>query len=299
MNKQTLIILGGGLVAALIVALMMQALIGTPNPEPQAIVQKDAPKSEVLVAARDLGMGSVLEAIDMRWQPWPTDALFKGAVTRDSLENPNAQLPLEGQLRRRVAEGEPLLRSALVGDSDDNYVASTLGEGKRAVAISINAETSVGGFIKPGDKVDVIMTYSVRMPNDPELSSAARSIVSSMAAQTVLENVKVMAVDQTATEMEGVSVGRTVTLEVTPEQSEKLALAARMGDLSLSLRKLGDESLRLADDIIPSSVTDLRISNVIREVSEGEPGENKEHVIRLYSGNTFMEVPLDYSFGLE
>ena len=295
MNKQTLIILGGGLVAALVVALIMQAMV----PEPQQAVQtitQEAPKSEVLVAARDLEMGSVLDSTDMRWQDWPTDAIFTGAVTRDGLEDPNTDMPLEGRLRRSIVEGEPIMQRALVSESDGNFIAATLSDGMRAMAININAQSSVGGFVKPGDMVDIIMTYNVSIPSDPELAEASRMVVNRQAAQTVLENIKVMAVDQRATDSDTVSVGRTVTLELTPEQSEKLALAESMGELSLILRKIGDDSERLAGEEIPVSVTDIRMSQILQEIMNADGGEvptGSSRTIKLYNGNSVQEITVE------
>lgn len=298
MNKQTLIILGGGLVAALVVALIMQALVGTPEQIAPATVveQQGVPQSEILVATRSIEMGSVLAPADMDWQAWPTDAVFEGAVTRDSLENPNAEMPLEGRLRRRVAQGEPLVMSALVQDSEVNFIAATLSDGMRAVAISVDAQTSVGGFVKPGDMVDVILTYNVSIPTDPELAEATNSIVNRQASQTILENIKVMAVDQSATDSQEISVGRTVTLEVTPDQVEKVSLASSMGDLSLALRKIGDDATRLTLETQPQSVTDLRISNVIQEILNGDPDQfqnGADRTIKIYNGNQVQTFTIE------
>ena len=292
MNKQTLIILGGGLLAALIVAMIMQAMV----PEQQAVqtVTKEAPKSEVLVAAQNLEMGSVLDENDMRWQEWPTNAIFEGAVTRDRLENPDTNMPLEGRLRRSVVEGEPLMRSALVTEGDGNFIAATLGDGMRAMAININAQSSVGGFVKPGDMVDIIMTYNVTIPDNAELEEASRTVVNRQAAQTVLENIKVMAIDQSATDSEEVSVGQTVTLELTPEQSEKLALAESMGNLSLVLRKIGDDSQRMAGEELPVSVTDIRMSQILQEIMNSDgTGTGTSRTIKLYNGNEVQEITVE------
>ena len=299
MNRQTLIILGGGLVAALLVALIMQAMVGKPAaPVDQSgvVVRQEVPQSEILVATRTLDMGSVLAPADMEWINWPTNSVFEGAVTRDSLENPNSDLPVEGRLRRRVAKGEPLVISALVQDSEVNFIAATLSDGMRAVAINVDAQTSVGGFVKPGDMVDVIMTYNVALPTDPELAQATNSIVTREASQTILENVKIMAVDQSATDSSEVSVGRTITLEVTPEQGEKIALAANMGTLSLSLRKIGDDAIRLSSENQPQSVTDLRISNVIQEIMNGSPDQYQkgaDRTIKIYNGNQVQTFTIE------
>jgi len=248
MNRQTLIILGGGFCAALLVALLMQAMLGGGS-KPEIL--NEEPKVQVLVASKNLSIGDTLDVDDMQWQEWPETSVFTGAITQSELEDPDAEQPLTGRLRRNVAEGEPLLKTALVKEEKGNFVAATLGDGMRAMAIKVKAESSVGGFITPGDYVDVIMTYEVRLPSDERVQDASIAVVNRRAAQTVLENIRVVAVDQEAKEIEETSIARTVTVEVTPKQSEELALADAMGSLSLSLRKLGDNTVRNPDDLIP------------------------------------------------
>ena len=288
MNRQTLIILGGGFCMALLVAVLMQSLLGgSAKPE----ILNEEPKAQVLVAAKTLKIGETLDKEDMQWQEWPESSLFTGAITKSSLEDPETELPLAGRLRRGVEKGEPLLKAALVKEEKGNFVAATLGAGMRAMAIKVKAESSVGGFIKPGDRVDVIMTYDVRVPSEERVRDAAVSVVSKKAAQTVLENIRVVAVDQEAKELEKTSVARTITLEVDPVQGEKLALANSMGSLSLALRKLGDEATRQTVDSIPEATTDVRVSNVIQELLGNESSSGSQsRMIRIYNGSEAQDI---------
>lgn len=288
MNRQTLIILGGGFFAALLVAVLMQSLLGgSAKPE----ILNEEPKSQVLVATKTLKIGDTLATDDMQWQEWPESSLFSGAITKNSLEDPEAELPLSGRLRRNVEKGEPLLKAALVKEEKGNFVAATLGAGMRAMAIKVKAESSVGGFVTPGDRVDVIMTYDIRLPSDERVRDAAMSVVSKKAAQTVLENIRVVAVDQEAKEIEETSVARTITLEVDPIQSEKLALANAMGTLSLTLRKLGDKVTRQTNDSIPEATTDVRVSNVVQELLGNENSSGSQsRMVRIYNGSEAEDV---------
>lgn len=288
MNKQTLVILGGGFFAALLVALLMQAMLGgSSKPE----ILNEEPKAQILVAATNLKIGDTLAASDMQWQEWPESSVFTGAITKSSLEDPNTDMPLSGRLRRNIAEGEPLMASALVKEEKGNFVAATLGEGMRAMAIKVKAESSVGGFVTPGDFVDIIMTYDVRLPSDDRVRDAAVNVISKKAAQTVLENIRVVAVDQEAKEVEETSVARTITLEVTPNQGEKLALADSMGTLSLALRKLGDRAIRHSDEKLAESVTDVKISDVTQELLGNEKsGGSSNRMIRIYNGATADDI---------
>ena len=288
MNRQTLSILSGGFFAALLVAVLMQSLLGgSAKPE----ILNEEPKSQVLVATKTLKIGDTLATDDMQWQEWPESSLFSGAITKNSLENPEAELPLSGRLRRNVEKGEPLLKAALVKEEKGNFVAATLGAGMRAMAIKVKAESSVGGFVTPGDRVDVIMTYDIRLPSDERVRDAAMSVVSKKAAQTVLENIRVVAVDQEAKEIEETSVARTITLEVDPIQSEKLALANAMGTLSLTLRKLGDELTRQTNDTIPEATTDVRVSNVVQELLGNENSSGSQsRMVRIYNGSEAEDI---------
>jgi pilus assembly protein CpaB len=288
MNRQTLSILSGGFFAALLVAVLMQSLLGgSAKPE----ILNEEPKSQVLVATKTLKIGDTLATDDMQWQEWPESSLFSGAITKNSLEDPEAELPLSGRLRRNVEKGEPLLKAALVKEEKGNFVAATLGAGMRAMAIKVKAESSVGGFVTPGDRVDVIMTYDIRLPSDERVRDAAMSVVSKKAAQTVLENIRVVAVDQEAKEIEETSVARTITLEVDPIQSEKLALANAMGTLSLTLRKLGDEVTRQTNDTIPEATTDVRVSNVVQELLGNENSSGSQsRMVRIYNGSEAEDI---------
>lgn len=284
MNRQTFLILVGGFLAALMVALVMQSVLG--GKEKTKILNEE-PKIEILVASKDLSIGKTLENDDMMWQSWPKSSVFAGAITKDSLELEEGEQPIEGLLKRGVAKGEPLLKSALVKEEKGNFVAATLGDGMRAMAIRVKAESSVGGFVTPGDFVDVIMTYDVKIPRDPSIQAAANTAVSKKAAQTVLENIRVVAVDQKAKEMEETSVARTVTLEVTATQAEELALANAMGALSLALRKLGDTETSANK----APVTDVRMSTLMQELmGNGDSDAGQSTTVQIYNGGEIQTI---------
>ena len=135
---------------------------------------------------------------------------------------------------RTVLEGEPLRRSKLIGEGQ-SFMSSILPSGTRAVATSIAADTSAGGFILPNDKVDVILTKRDKNADRPGSADAINS-------ETILTNIRVLAIDQTVGEKDGqkVVVGKTATLELKPDQAESLARARQAGTLSLALRSLVD-----------------------------------------------------------
>ena len=236
MNKSRLIILGVAVVAAIGAGYVAKNLL-TPPP-PQVIVEQapDTPAiklSEVLILDSDVGMGSVVGDA-LAWQAWPDDAVAEGFITRDG--DPNALEELTGAIARvPLYSGEPLRRSKLIGEGQ-SFMSSILPSGRRAVATQIAADTSAGGFILPNDYVDVIMTR--RSVSDG--GGGADGFVT----ETILKNIRVLAIDQAIQEDEEgrrVRVGDTATLELTPQQAEIITVAQQMADrLTLALRPVAD-----------------------------------------------------------
>lgn len=199
---------------------------------------------QVLVASQDIAFGQEIEAGMLTTRAWPRDALPEGAFTDYTLLLPQGED--EGRrARRAISEGTPILMSQVSEFGEKVTIVQTLSEDGRAVAISVNARTSAGGFVTPGDYVDVILTQGAG---------------ESLRAVTILQNIRVIAVDQDANEeTDTPGIARTVTVDVTPRQGQILALAQQAGTLSLMLRRLGvdpDEpmqSLRLSDVLLEES----------------------------------------------
>jgi pilus assembly protein CpaB len=155
-------------------------------------------------------------------------------------------------------------------------------KGKRAVAIPVKANTMAGGFVSPGDYVDVIVTYRVRgSKNSPE----TKMLVNEIASETILKNVKVLAVDQESSRDEDAAkVAKTVTLEVDSAGAEKVALAAEMGEMILSLRGLGDEDNMDTSDY----TTDVGTSKILQNMALIENG-GTSGAVKIYNGATLVE----------
>src|SRR5712671_2575072 len=131
--------------------------------------------------------------------------------------------------------GEPIREQKLVKANGSGFMAAILPAGMRAVSTEISPETGAGGFILPNDRVDVILSKREKNPD----RSGSADVVNS---EIILANVRVLAIDQAPKEKEGQNnvVGKTVTLELKPEQSEALARARQTGSLSLALRSIAD-----------------------------------------------------------
>ncbi|MFN0265267.1 Flp pilus assembly protein CpaB [Tepidamorphus sp. 3E244] len=221
------IALFAGAVAFLIVRNIGQA------PEAEVVeVEKRIDVTQVLVASRDLRPGTIINPDDLEWIEWPESGA-PNLIRQDA--NPEAIESMQGSVvRSELFHGEPVRNSKVVSVGGGGYLSAVLPAGMRAISTAVSPETGAGGFILPNDRVDVIMT---RREQDPY--EEGREIVVS---ETVLNNARVLAIDQSVEDKNGESVvvGSVATLELDPEQAETLALAQRMGELSLTLRSILD-----------------------------------------------------------
>jgi pilus assembly protein CpaB len=224
-------ILAVAVVAAGLAGLLAMRLAGGHNVvqrQVEAVIQKE-PSVNVLVADANLPVGARLNDKSIHWMAWPQSGVVKGFITQ--AERPDALKDLNGAIvRLPIFEGEPI-REEKVADANSRTLSSLLPTGKRAVATEISVATGAGGFILPNDRVDVIM---VRKGTDAQ----------KFQTETVLSNVRVLAIDQQIQEKDDGTkavVGTTATLELTPDQTKVLAVAQQMADrLSLALRSVAD-----------------------------------------------------------
>jgi pilus assembly protein CpaB len=236
MDKKKLLLLVAALLVAVGTAFAARSLfMGASTPQAEAKVEPKGPK--VLVAMRALPTGTIVTADSINFQEWPEE-LVKDAYFIDG-EADMTKL-LGTVVRFPVTAGQPVTQGALVAPGDRGFLAAALGPGMRAVTIPVSAKTGVGGFVFPGDRVDLVLTQSVSGDTGQPLK----------ASETILRNLRVLATDQ-STESETVDgktvvrAFRTVTLEVTPRIAEKVAVAQTIGALSLSLRSLADDQAQL------------------------------------------------------
>ena len=207
------------------------------KPPPKA----EAPKFDtvdILVAKSDLPRGQTLSPADVSWQAWPATTAAGNFIRKS--DRPKALENLTGMIvRAPFVAGEPIREAKLVNSKGSGFMAAILPSGMRAVATQITPESGVGGFILPNDRVDVIMT-----PRSRDEKSGERT------SETILRNIRVLAIDQNVEEKNGqkVVVGKTATLELSPGQAETLALSHQIGVLSLSLRSIADGTLEEKTD---------------------------------------------------
>lgn len=243
MKPARIIILAVAIVAAGLAGLLAMRLAGgqaVVMEQAEAVIKRE-PTVNVLVSAANLPVGSRLNPDAVRWMAWPEGSLVEGFITETT--RPDAITELQGSVvRLPMFEGEPV-RPEKIADSSSRIMSSLLPSGKRAVATEISVSTGAGGFILPNDRVDVIM---VRKGDE-----------SAYLTETVLSNVRVLAIDQQIEEKDDGSktvVGTTATLELTPDQTKVMSVAQQMADrLSLALRSVADaqeEDTKSADYLL-------------------------------------------------
>ncbi len=234
MKSIRFIILGVAILAAGGAAFLAMNMTAPP-PQVVPVATNRAPTIKtvaVLVASTDVPTGNSLTIENLKWQSWPKSGISDAYIVKKS--DPEAMEKMVGAIARSTFySGEPIREVKLVR-SDRGYMSAILPAGRRAIATSISADTSAGGFILPNDRVDVIMTRRKKKEKGAK---------SSFVTETILRNIRVLAIDQTIEDKDGkkVVVGETATLELGPEQAEVLTVAQQMADrLTLALRSLED-----------------------------------------------------------
>lgn len=273
MKPARIIVICVAAVAAIGLALVVRAM-GSPSKTPTAVATAAAvparPMAKVLVAAKDLQPGQRLTEGDLDWKDWPVDEVNPAFITDGTVPLPSAGAATAAKpadkpegavasvtraatdlatggakadyigsvVREPILAGEPIVSRKIVRAGDSGYMAAYLEPGMRAMAIRVTVETAAGGFILPGDRVDVLLTRETTLAN----VGAQEGERSKFASSTVMQNIKVLAIDQStrAGDDEQAVVGATATLEVGPRDAEALALAKSEGELSLVLRSYAD-----------------------------------------------------------
>jgi pilus assembly protein CpaB len=264
MDKKKLILLIAALVIAVGTALAARTLfVGGSTPQVVAAEAPEAAKGpKVLVAQRALPVGTIITGDAISFQAWPKE-MVQDAYYIDG--EADVSKLLGTVVRFPITAGEPVTQGALVAPGDRGFLAAALGPGMRAVTITVSAKTGVAGFVFPGDRVDLMLTQTVKGGGEGEPLKVT---------ETVLRNLRVLATDQ-STESETVEgktvvrAFRTVTIEVTPRIAEKIAVAETLGTLSLSLRSIADNQSEL----------DRAIASGAIKVPEGVSKEEEEKLL--------------------
>jgi pilus assembly protein CpaB len=200
----------------------------------QAPLKVQTPAKSVLVAKVDLKRGQILRPEDTVWQIWPEGGLDRNYIVLGGPPVP-ARTPesFAGYVvRNPITSGEPITDARVVAPGNRGFLAAVLRPGMRAISVPVTITSGIAGFIFPGDQVDLMLTYSVP-------AAVLGAGFEHKAVQTVLRNVRVIAIDQRMESKLGEAVpAHTATFEVTPKQSEIIALGSKIGEMFLTLRSL-------------------------------------------------------------
>ena len=196
----------------------------TPVPPPAM------PQKSILVARAEISRGQILKPGDLTWQAWRDGGIHR-AYIQEGIKPIDA---FAGWVARgSFGPGEPITEAKIVAPGSRGFLAAALRPGMRAISVPVNATSDISGFVLPGDEVDILVTHQLAA------SGGNDGTRQHQAAETVLHDVRVIGIDQKLDSKAGEAVvAKNVTLEVTPKQSEMIAVAIEMGKLSLSLRSL-------------------------------------------------------------
>lgn len=262
MAATRLIVLGVAVAAAVGAGVIGKNLATPPPAAPQQKAGPSIETTDVLALSKNVAMGEKLDGA-LTWQAWPKSGLAEGFITRDAKPDALAEFG-PAIARMSLLVGEPVRESKLAKGRE--MLSTLLPSGKRALAIGVSADTSAGGFILPNDFVDVVMVRK-------NANQAASSGLSGYQTETILKNVKVLAIDQTIQEDEKgekTRIGSTATLELAPEQVMIVAAAQQVADrLTLALRSVADaqeKPTEQADWLIGAGTVRLIKSGEISEV---------------------------------
>ena len=280
-------------IAAIGLFVVVQKMAGRKPPPPvAAAAAAPRPTVQVLTAKRDLPIGTRINALDLDWQAFPADSINPAWITggptpqagsaglRDRAaktaammigENGPMQPVLGAIVREPLLAGEPVVERKIVKGGQGGYMSVVLQPGNRAVAVPVNVESGAGGFILPGDRVDVLMSRKLEGSSAQVGSISIGSASAPVAAETVLQNVRVLAIDQQVQPAKDAKtiVGAAATLEVPADDVEVLVKAKAAGDLILSLRSYADLGARVGPVVAPES----QASTSVRMIRSGKLSE--------------------------
>lgn len=303
MRGVRVLILACASVAAMAAMWLVRGAMESNANAPQRVVVAEQPQQapqapqtvDILVAARDIPLGRRLSDQDVRWQPFPTEVISPYFYSRQDDENAIVSI-IGAAARGQMRAGEPLSTEKIVDLDGAGVMSSLLRKGMRAVAVPISDITGAGGFILPGDFVDLLLTRQISIEEfNPITGLIDRTAVHNQ-TDTVMATVRVLAIDQRLSDDTAAgttsAIGNTATIEVLPEQVELIALTRQLakqerGFLTLSLRsfaELVEEYDEDVDKIMPETLLDLQAmarakverAQQMRELAEQFQAEQRE-----------------------
>jgi pilus assembly protein CpaB len=255
------------------------------------------PAKSVLIARSPIQRGQLLKPEDLSWEPWPEGGIDRnyvviGTKTPEAFTGWVARLP--------IAAGEPITDAKIIAPSNRGFLAAVLHAGMRAVSVPVTLTSGISGFVFPGDQVDLLVTYSVQDAPRPNQGTNPGPLLEHKISETVLHDIRVIAIDQKVDVKAGEANPnvKSATFEVSPKESEIIALASEMGKLSLSLRSLVPGPGELKHEISDSSsetpsnplsetyTVDSDVSPLLRNPNKSQGGADMGQVTILRGGQS-------------
>jgi pilus assembly protein CpaB len=260
------IMIAVAVVCATVAALLSRAwLVSQSARAPAEVASVETPSKSIVVAIKDLKYGDKITAEAIKVVPWGDNVLPRGAYTStDSMLKGGSRVVL-----RDMSQGEPVLAHKLLGGESDNTLPGKLSRNMKAVTIRVNEVAGVAGFVQPEDRVDVFMTYGG--DKKTEAGGAAGSAI-----VVLLQNIRVLAVDQATKRVDQPTPASAVTLEVTTKDAQKLTLAGMGGNLSLALNRLDNG---ISTENVGTIIFDDLLNN--GQVSTGTPAGRSGPVVTV------------------
>ena len=268
MSARSVLLIAGALLMAAGTFFVMRSYLASQRQQPVVQVVEQPVETHVLVARTDLPAGTFVNEQHLRWQTWPDDDLPDNYLLKDETDQ---ETFYGAVVRRGMPAGTPIIKSQLVKPGDRGFLAAVLKPGYRAFTLKVSAASSISGLVFPGDRVDIILIHKYKVDETERRAS-----------ETILSNVRVLALDQTVDDQNGTPIiAKTATLEVTPKQVELMALADDLGRITLSLRSLAKDEEELR-----------------RLVESGEPlAEQAPKRTRTYTRDSEASVLVGYRGG--
>jgi pilus assembly protein CpaB len=278
MDVKKIALLVGALVIAVVTAVMAKNMFAGSGANSAQAAPAVPVGPKILVARKALPVGTIIDQESLAFQPWPQELMQDAYYTEGGAESDMSKL-VGTVVRNPITAGQPVTRGSLVGPKDRGFLAAALGPGMRAVTVPVSVTSGVAGFVFPGDRVDMVLTQEVRGGGDgPPLK----------VSETIIRNIRILATDQRLEQKDAEGndapvVSSTVTLETTPRLAEKIAVAQSLGQLSLSLRSLADNTAELERAVANGEV---------KLPAGADPKQEKEMLLAianrpLDSGTTF------------
>lgn len=263
------VILAGG------TAYLLKSYLSSQEAEIASMAPK-APTTKVLVAKSDVSAGTVINPGNTEWRDWPEDALEGDYLVKTRDADPLTSITKDKHVTRRaLLKGDPITMAKLYKPDNAGFMRGSLRPGMRAIAVKSTVDSASGGFILPGDQVDVILTHNLlRRAMERTGETSEKFVALEYTSETILQDIQVLAVDQNVDELQtGAVISKTILLEVTPKQAEIVNTAKVMGTIYLALRSAEPGDVKAGTHF----TTDVEVSPMLSNLKSflsgsGTPG---------------------------